>query len=326
MPGALIASQFQLSSNSGSGSNSGFWAADLALALGAVALWSTVATAFKLGLTLFTPLQLVTVSVVIATLFFLTISLATQRLENRALVKLRQSGALRRAMGLGILNPLLYYVVLFAAYDRLPAQVAQPVNYTWSITLALLAVPLLGQRISKSQLAGMLLSYAGVVLIVVPAATDNSGASLSWFGVFLALASTLIWAFYWLLNARDTGDAITMMTVSFVTACPLLLLLCLLIDGWPELNLQGLMYAGWTGIAEMGLAFLCWQLALRKTRRTAFLGQLIFLAPFVSLLLIHYVLGEAVQLTSVLGLAIIVVGLIWSARSTAPNSGASGTV
>ena len=298
---------------------SGFIAPDLALALGAVALWSTVATGFKLGLTLFTPLQLVTVSVVIATLFFLTISLATQRLDNTALIRLRKSGALSRAMGLGILNPLLYYVVLFAAYDRLPAQVAQPVNYTWSITLALLAVPMLGQRISKSQLAGMLLSYAGVVLIVIPAAADNSSASLSWFGVFLALASTLIWAFYWLLNARDSGDAITMMTVSFATACPPLLVLCLLFDGWPGLSLQGLGYAAWTGLAEMGLAFLCWQLALRKTQRTALLGQLIFLAPFVSLLLIHYVLGEAVQITSVLGLAIIVVGLIWSARSTLPH-------
>jgi len=299
-------------------SASGFIAPDLALALVAVALWSTVATAFKLGLALFTPLQLVTLSVVIATLFFLTISLTTQRLDSRALNKLRKSGALRRAMGLGLLNPLLYYLVLFAAYDRLPAQVAQPVNYTWSITLALLAVPLLGQRISTQQVAGMLLSYAGVVLIVIPAAANGSGADLSWFGVFLALASTLIWSFYWLLNARDSGDAITMMTVSFVTACPLLLLLCLAIDGWPDLSPEGLVYAAWTGLAEMGLAFLCWQLALRKTQRTALLSQLIFLAPFVSLLLIHYVLEEAVQLTSVLGLAIIVAGLVWSARSALP--------
>jgi len=277
-----------------------------------------VATAFKLGLALYTPLQLVTLSVVIATLFFLTISLTTLRLDTRALNKLRKSGSLTKAMGLGILNPLLYYLVLFAAYDRLPAQIAQPVNYTWSITLALLAVPLLGQRISMMQLAGMLLSYAGVVLIVIPAAADDNGASLSWYGVFLALTSTLIWAFYWLLNARDSGDAITMMTVSFATACPLLLVLCLLFDGWPDLSPQGLLYAAWTGLAEMGLAFLCWQLALRKTQRAALLGQLIFLAPFVSLLLIHYVLGEAVQITSVLGLAVIVTGLVWSARSALP--------
>jgi len=110
-----------------------------------------------------------------------------------------------------------------------------------------------------------------------------------------------------------------MMAVSFATACPLLLALCLFVDGWPTLTPRGLAYATWTGLAEMGLGFLFWQLALRKTRRAAFLGQLIFLAPFVSLLLIHHVLGETVHASSVLGLGIIVAGLVWSTR-LAPTS------
>jgi len=280
--------------------------------MAAVALWSTVAVAFKLGLTLFTPLQLVTLSVAIASLFFLVLCLVTQRFDKAPLQKLKRSGALKRAMGLGLLNPLLYYLVLFAAYDRLPAQIAQPVNYTWSITLALLAVPLLGQRLTRLQLLAMLISYAGVLVIILPGATTE--LAISWFGVCLALASTLIWATYWLLNARDTGEPITMMTISFLTATPLLLVLCFLVDGWPALTSEGLVYATWTGLAEMGVAFLFWQLALRRTQRAALLGQLIFLAPFVSLLLIHHVLGEPVRLTSILGLGIIVAGLIWSAQ------------
>ena len=290
---------------------------DIWLALAAVALWSTVATAFKLGLELFSPLQLLTLSVVIATLLFLTICLATGRLEPRPLLQLRKSGAMGRAAGLGLLNPLLYYLVLFAAYDRLPAQIAQPVNYTWSITLALLAIPLLGQRLSRGQLLAMLLSYLGVLVIVMPGGLG--GAELSWTGLGLALFSTLIWASYWLLNARDDGDPISMMTVSFVTACPILLIASYLYDGWPELTSIGLFYASWTGLAEMGLAFLFWQLALRSTNRAALLGQLIFLAPFVSLLLIHHVLNEPVRASSAIGLGIIVAGLIWSAQLQAPQ-------
>lgn len=94
----------------------------------------------------------------------------------------------------------------------------------------------------------------------------------------------------------------------------------MLFDGWPNLNQEGLLYATWTGLAEMGVAFLFWQLALRKTERAALLGQLIFLAPFVSLFLIHNVLGESVRLSSVLGLAIIVAGLVWSARVAGQNA------
>ncbi len=293
---------------------------DIALALAAVALWSTVATAFKLGLTLFSPLQLVTLSVSVATLFFLALSLATQRLDPQPLKKLQQSGALTRSMGLGLLNPLLYYLILFVAYDLLPAQIAQPVNYTWSITLALLAVPMLGQRLTRKHLLAILLSYCGVLVIVLPASMTNSegvGATaqtVSWLGVGLALFSTLIWAWYWLLNARDSGEPITMMTISFLTATPILLVTCYFVDGWPAITRQGFAYVVWAGLAEMGLGFLFWQLALRATQRAALLGQLIFLAPFVSLLLIHHVLGEPVAATSVIGLGIIVAGLVWSTR------------
>ena len=37
--------------------------------------------------------------------------------------------------------------MVIKAYDLLPAQVVQPINYTWVITLSLLAVPLLKQRL-----------------------------------------------------------------------------------------------------------------------------------------------------------------------------------
>ena len=60
----------------------------------------------------------------------------------------------------------------------------------------------------------------------------------------------------------------------------------------------------------MGVTFLLWQRALRLTSHAARIGQLIFLSPFISLALIGSVLGEHIHLTSVLGLAIIVAGLI----------------
>ena len=41
---------------------------------------------------------------------------------------------------LGLVNPFLYYLVLFKAYDLLPAQEAQAINYTWALMLAFLSV------------------------------------------------------------------------------------------------------------------------------------------------------------------------------------------
>ena len=60
-----------------------------------------------------------------------------------------------RSAALGFLNPFLYYLVLFEAYDRLPAQEAQPLNYMWPIVVVILSVPLLKQPIGRVSLAGI---------------------------------------------------------------------------------------------------------------------------------------------------------------------------
>ena len=105
----------------------------LVCALLAVALWSTVATGFKLGLRELAPLQLLFLGSAISTIVF--VLAAARRGWPRAGLNVRE-GIL-----FGAINPGCYYVILFEAYDRLPAQIAQPLNYTWAITLALLAVP-----------------------------------------------------------------------------------------------------------------------------------------------------------------------------------------
>jgi drug/metabolite transporter (DMT)-like permease len=64
----------------------------------------------------------------------------------------------------------------------------------------------------------------------------------------------------------------------------------------------------------MGVTFLLWQRALKLTAHAARIGQLIFLSPFLSLVLIGEVLGETVHVTSWLGLGIIVLGLAVAGR------------
>ena len=82
----------------------------------------------------------------------------------------------------------------------------------------------------------------------------------------------------------------------------------------PELTLERFGYGAWVGLIEMGVTFLLWQQALRRTAHAGRIAQLIFLSPFISLLLIDRVLGEAVRATSWVGLATIVAGLLFAPR------------
>jgi drug/metabolite transporter (DMT)-like permease len=282
----------------------------LLFGIGAVLLWSTVATGFKLGLRELEPLELLWLAATISFAFFASVSAATGRL--RALTILPGRAWLRYA-ALGLLNPFLYYVILFGAYDRLPAQIAQPLNYTWAITLALLAIPVLGQRLSLRTFAGLLVSYAGVVVLLSQGRFDGY-PELDRTGVALALGSTLVWASYWLATVRGNDDPLVMMTASFLVGAIAISIACQLEYGLPALSWRRVGYGAWVGLVEMGVTFLMWQQALRRTAHAGRIAQLIFLSPFISLFLIDRVLGEHVRPSSFVGLAAIVSGLLIAGR------------
>lgn len=271
--------------------------------LGAVALWSTVATAFKVALSELSPLQLLTYAGFVSWLFLSLVLLGSSQQRKSA------GRGWARAVPAGLANPLAYYLVLFAAYDRLPGQEAMALNYTWALSMSLLSVPALGHSLSRLDLAGTVLAYSGVWIIATRGAVFSAQfANPS--GVGLALLSTLVWAGYWLANARDPRPPLVAQWQNFSVALPVLILLSAR-EGAPltELALGGLAAAVYVGLFEMGISFLLWQEATRRTSNTARIANLIFLSPPISLLLLRLVKGEELFWSTGVGLALILAGL-----------------
>lgn len=275
-------------------------------ALLAVAMWSTVATAFKLSLAEMSLLQLLT-GASFFSLLVLSAFLLWQAKFVEALADMPKN--LKAILLLAFLNPVLYYIILFKAYELLPAQVAQSLNYTWAITLTLLSVPLLKHKLTKRDIFAIVFGYIGVVFI------SFSGKSitgeLNYLGIFLAMFSTIIWALYWLLNARDKRPPIIKLFQSFLVAVPILVIITLTFEGMPEsYNSRQLLGIAYVGVFEMGLAFICWQMALHFTDRVSRISTLIFLSPFISLFIINRVLGEPLSITTFIGLGLIIFGIM----------------
>ena len=279
------------------------------LGLGAVMLWSTVATAFSLSLQYLTPLQLVTLATVISWCFFAIRLSATER---RSALRVTSSKARATGLLVGWLNPGLYYLVLFAAYDRLPAQEAMAINYSWGITLALLAAPLLRQHLSAGALLAACISYGGILVI----ATRGAPLSLDFaqpLGVGLALLSTVLWSLYWVINTRLSLDPEVNLFLNFSGALPLLLALL-----WWSNTPFPTLWQGWAGglyvgLFEMGIAFVLWMGAMKATTSTLRISSLIFLSPPLSLVLIWVIAGEPVEAYTLIGLVLILFGL-WLQR------------
>ena len=283
----------------------------LLLGLCAVLLWATVATAFKIALQFLTPRQLVLIAALTSVIIFAGfISWQRQWRNTLLLAKTRT----RFYLLLGLLNPFAYYWVLFIAYSQLPAQQAQAINYTWAITMSLLAVPILKQTLSKRELGAMLVAYAGVFLIATGGQWDFS--QTNWLGISIALASTLLWASYWLINIRNTDAPVPALFWCFLWGSVWLLAAELL---WPspwQLDWRGLSAGIYVGIFEMGLTFLLWLLAMRQAEKTSQISMLIFLSPFLSLILIYAILGEVIQPTTPIGLSLICLGLYLQRKSS----------
>lgn len=274
----------------------------LLLALGAVGLWSTVATAFKVGLAEMSPLPFLWLASLISWIV-IGLLVAQQGLFRRALVQ-----GWRTAVWAGLMNPVAYYLVLFGAYERLPGQEAMALNYTWALVMAFLAVPILGQRLTRVDVFAGLIAYSGVWVIATRGAIFDV-AFADALGVGLALVSTLIWALYWLLNTRDHRQPLVAQWQNFTIAVPVLTLMLLAGPGIPWMGWLGLGAGIYVGLFEMGIAFVLWQAALRRVSRTAKVSNLIFLSPPVSLLLLHLVVGEPIRPSTLLGLMLILAGL-----------------
>lgn len=270
--------------------------------LGAVALWSTVATAFKVALGYMGPLELMWLASLVSWAL-MGVLVARQGRLREAL-----RGGWRTAAWAGLMNPVAYYLVLFAAYDRLPGQEAMALNYTWALAMAFLAVPLLGQRITRMDVLAGLVAYAGVWVIATRGKVFDV-AFADPLGVACALASTLIWALYWLLNARDHRSPLVAQWQNFSVGVPVLTVLLLV---GPGLQWHGALAFGagvYVGLFEMGIAFVFWQLAVHRVSRTAKVSNLIFLSPPVSLLLLFLVVGEPILPSTLIGLVLILGGL-----------------
>nr|WP_299240501.1 DMT family transporter [uncultured Halomonas sp.] len=268
----------------------------------AVALWSTVATAFKLALASMTPVELIWIAALVSWL------LIGGLVIRRGQFRLALRSGWRTALWAGLMNPVAYYLVLFAAYDRLPGQEAMALNYTWALAMGFLAVPILGQRLTRMDILAGLIAYAGVWVIATRGAVFEV-AFADPLGVGFALISTLLWALYWLLNAKDHREPLVAQWQNFSVGLPILTLLVLIGPGFTWHGWGSLGAGVYVGLFEMGIAFVLWQMAVHKVSRTAKVSNLIFLSPPVSLLLLHLIVGEPILASTLIGLVLILGGL-----------------
>lgn len=269
--------------------------------LAAVALWATVASAFKLTLREATPIQLLFYAALTSAVLLVVILFARGETMPRK--------TWLRATVMGLVNPVAYYLLLFSAYHRLPAQEALAINYSWPLMLMVMACAVERRRPRVRDIIAGMICYAGIWCI----ATRGDMLSLRFtdpIGVGCALASTVAWAASWIASRSDPRPPVAGLVQNFLVAVPVLALVLAASGHGLAVSAPALCGSTYVGAFEMGVTFVLWLMALRHAENPAVIGNLSFLAPVASLFIIRLVVGEPLQPSTLVGLPLIIAGLL----------------
>lgn len=278
-------------------------------ALGTVLLWSTVSTAFKLALAKASVLLVFTYAMLLAG-FVLFLYLLIKR-ELSALFALTK----KEFCSCFFLSFMLfiYYNALFIGYTGLPVQIAQPINYAWTIMLAVLSCFILKQPLKRIEIFWICFAFIGVLIISLgnsSAMGESSGLSI--FCIFL---STVLYPLYWIYNTKNLLPGNIKLFLGFSGAGLLGVMTLFFQKETLILPLSALLPTCYIGFFELSIPFLLWDKAIYYTKSMSKIATIPLISPFFALLWAHCILGEQIKFINIIGLIFIVCGIFMQQRN-----------
>jgi len=237
-----------------------------------------------------------------------TLSLGAFVLTSFARLQGRKFAIPRGRTWIHICMASLFNIVAFSVFTpfaQLSAETSRVaiMVYTMPIWAAMLALPILGERLTPTRMVALGLCIAGMSILIAPLA----GLGIPT-GIMLALAAAMSWAAgtVYLKWAKLDGDPMAITIWQLVFGIVVIAVCVPLFEGGLHLNagawsLFGLIYSG---IIGSGLCYFLWfDIVRRLPASTAALG--ILSSPVIGVITAMVVLGERPTLYDTAGFALM---------------------
>ena len=267
-------------------------------------LWSTTATVTKLLLGTLNSMQILLVSSLFAFIFLLIVNIIKGNLKELKTYKIKDY---LQISGMGILGVFLYYLFLYLGTDILQASQAFIINYLWPIMIVLFACIILKEKMTSRKLIAIILSFIGVIIVTADGNLLNIQKD-NMIGAIYCILAAISYGLFSVLNKKTNYNKyLSMMLFYFVSFVISLLYIWLFKNSF---KLEGVQLLGllWVGIFTSATAFTSWALALEKGD-TAKISNLAYITPFLSLIWTALILKEELNINSIVGLVVIVLGI-----------------
>lgn len=282
--------------------------ADLAMIALFCLIWSSAFAAAKFALPYAPPLLLLSSRFVVAGLLLIGIACAAGRFQAR------DRTTLAKLVILGGLNSALYLGLSFSGMQTVSSAFTAVLISANPLLTALLAAPLLGERMTPLKFGGLLLGMLGVAIVL---RSRLAGGSEDWHGTLLVLAGLLsLVAGTVLFKAwKPAGDLWTGTAIQSLAAGILLLPVALWLEDPHAIRLTPSLIGGWlylVGPVSIG-AYLLWY-RLLHTKSATEASSLHFLMPPLGLAFGWLVFREPVSLVDLIGIVPIAIGIAMVTR------------
>jgi len=114
---------------------------------------------------------------------------------------------------------------------------------------------------------------------------------------------------------KDKRDTITKLFLNFLCGSIFITIFLLITKQSLRAPSYGYLGALYVGIFEMGITFVLWLKALKLSKTTAQVSNFIYLVPFLSLVVIHFSVGEKIFTSTIIGLVFIIAGILLQQHS-----------
>ena len=167
-----------------------------------------------------------------------------------------------------------------------------------------------GERLSKPQVLGLVLAFAGIIGLLMP----GLSAPPIW-SAMLMLGAGMSWGIY-SLRGRGAGDPTRVTAGNFLRAAPIAAILSLVTWNQVALDAAGIGYAVASGALASGIGYAIWYTALPSLRATE-AATLQLSVPVIATVGAILFLGEALTLRLVLASIAILGGIALVIRNKA---------
>jgi drug/metabolite transporter (DMT)-like permease len=283
--------------------------------LGACFLWAISFVATKIALETAPPLTVVSLRLLIAAVCFLPVVMTGGRWR-----KISTGGTLAKLFGLSLFGAGLHYGSQTIGLQTTNASNASVYVATGPITILLLAVFFLGEKLNARKLVGIAIAVAGVLVVMGPETLSGFELRGNLRGDLLVFASIVMWGCFTVFGKKTT-DQLGALTVT--AAVTLIGATWMAPVGWLEMQRTGFSLAqvtptAWGAVAYLGvgcnfLAVMLYFTALQHTESQK-VGVYLYAIPPMTAVAAAGVLSEPITLGLAVGTVLVIAGVALTER------------